>query len=74
MNRTLKESMVRRYHYESHAHLQEHLNIFVNAYNSAKRLKTLRGLTPYEYLIKTWQENPELFHTEPYQLTMGLYT
>lgn len=73
MNRTLKEATVRRYHYESHAHLQEHLDAFVNAYNFAKRLKTLRGLTPYEYLIRNWREHPELFYTEPYQLTLGLY-
>lgn len=66
-------STVRRYHYESHAHLQKHLDAFVNAYNFAKRLKTLRGLTPYECLIKNWREHPELFYTEPYQLTLGLY-
>lgn len=74
MNRTLKEATVKRYHYESHASLQEHLDTFVNAYNFAKRLKTLRGLTPYESLVKNWQEHPELFHAEPNQLTMGLYT
>ncbi len=49
MNRTLKEATVRRYHYETHAQLREHLEAFLNAYNFAKRLKTLRGLTPYEH-------------------------
>ena len=48
MNRTLKEATVRRYHYETHQQLREHLEAFLNAYNFAKRLKTLRGLTPYE--------------------------
>ena len=48
MNRTLKEATVKRYHYESHAQFREHLKTFVNAYNFAKRLKTLRGLTPFE--------------------------
>ena len=43
MNRTLKEATVRRYHYETHAQLREHLEAFLNAYNFAKRLKTLRG-------------------------------
>jgi hypothetical protein len=74
MNRTLKEATVKRYHYESHANLQEHLDTFVNVYNFAKRLKTLRGLTPYESIVKNWQEHPELFHAEPNQLTAGLYT
>jgi len=46
MNRTLKEATVRRYHYETQAQLREHLEAFLNAYNFAKRLKTLRGLTP----------------------------
>ena len=45
MNRTLKEATVRRYHYETHQQLREHLEAFLNAYNFAKRLKTLRGLT-----------------------------
>ena len=46
MNRTLKEATVKRYHYTSHQQLKEHLYNFLNAYNFAKRLKTLKGLTP----------------------------
>ena len=42
MNRTLKEATVRRYHYETHDQLREHLDTFLAAYNFAKRLKTLR--------------------------------
>jgi len=40
MNRTLKEATVRRYHYETHRQLQEHLEAFLTAYNFAKRLNT----------------------------------
>jgi hypothetical protein len=29
---------------------RSHLADFINAYNYARRLKTLKGLTPYEYL------------------------
>lgn len=39
MNRTLKEATGRRYHYDSHGQLREHLAIFLAAYNFAKRLK-----------------------------------
>jgi transposase-like protein len=46
MNRTLKDATVKRYYYDSHKTLAEHLYAFVNAYNFAKRLKTLKGLTP----------------------------
>ncbi len=43
MNRTIKEATVRLYHYDSHDQLREHLETFINAYNFAKRLKTLRN-------------------------------
>jgi len=48
MNRTLKEATVRRYHYDRHHQLRQHIQTFLDAYNSAKRLKTLNGLTPFE--------------------------
>jgi transposase InsO family protein len=47
MNRTLKEATVKRFYYEIHEQLREHLANFVAGYNFAKRLKTLKGLTPY---------------------------
>jgi hypothetical protein len=50
MNRTLKEATVKRCRYETHDQLREHLQTFLMAYNFAKRLKTLQGLTPCEYL------------------------
>lgn len=34
---------------------------FVLAYNFAKRPKTLKGLTPYEYICKIWTAEPERF-------------
>jgi hypothetical protein len=74
MNRTLKEATVNRYYCQTHAHLQEHLATFVNACNFARRLKTLRGLTPYEFIVKTWTEKPKLFFVQPYHHYMGLYS
>ena len=47
MNRTIKEATVKRYHYDRHEQLKTHLSDFINAYNYARRLKTLKGLTPY---------------------------
>lgn len=41
MNRTLKDATVRRFHYETHAHLRQHLAGFVDACNFGRRLKTL---------------------------------
>ena len=48
MNQTIKGATVKRFHYDSHDQLRRHLNDFVSAYNFARRLKTLKGLTPYE--------------------------
>jgi len=65
MNRTLKEATVKRYHYGSHAQLKEHIQAFLVAYNFAKRLKSLRGLTAYEYICKTWTKQPKRFRLNP---------
>jgi len=46
----------------------------LQAYNHAKRLKTLRGLTPHEFVYAQWQKNPAIFAREPAHLTLGLYT
>jgi hypothetical protein len=43
MNRTIKDATVRTYHYENHAQLRDQVTAFLNAYNFAKRLKTLSG-------------------------------
>ena len=50
MNRTIKEATVKRYHYDSHQQLEAHLAVFIDAYNYGRRLKTLKGLTPYEFI------------------------
>jgi transposase InsO family protein len=55
MNRTVKEARVRRCHYDSHEKLHSHLADFVAAYNFAKRLKTLKGLTPSSSSAKPGQ-------------------
>lgn len=72
MNRTLKEATVRRYHYDTHRDLREHLEAFLNAYNFAKRLKTLKGLTPYEHICNVWADQPSRFRYDPLHLTSGL--
>ena len=65
MNRTIKDATVKGYHYENHDRLHEHLQSFIMAYNFATRLKTLKGLTPYEYVCKIWTREPERFKLNP---------
>ena len=74
MNRTIKEATVKRYHYGSHDELKAHMQTFLMAYNFAKRLKTLKGLTPYEYICKIWSEDPDKFVINPHHHTVGLNT
>ena len=63
MNRTIKEATVKRYHYDSHAQLTAHLRDFIDAYNHGRRLKTLRGLTPCEYICKICTAEPDASHS-----------
>lgn len=72
MNRTLKEATVRRYYYSSYDQLREHIAAFVNAYNYAKRLKTLKGHTPHEYIVNCWTTEPKRFNVNPNHHSAGL--
>ena len=72
MNRTIKEATVKRFHYESHEQLRVHVADFMAAYNFARRLKTLSGLTPYEYIAKIWTLEPERFIVDPIHQMPGL--
>ncbi|UOA32897.1 hypothetical protein DSM110093_02704 [Sulfitobacter sp. DSM 110093] len=61
MNRTIKDATVKHFHYDDHDQLRTHLADFMAAYNFARRLKTLGGLTPYEYICKIWTSEPDNF-------------
>lgn len=74
MNRTIKEATVKRFHYESHNQLRTHLADFMAAYNFARRLKTLSGFTPYEYIAKIWTSEPDRFIVYPLHQMPGLNT
>jgi transposase InsO family protein len=72
MNRTIKDATVKRYHYADHQQLTAHLELFVAAYNHARRLKTLKGFTPHQYVCRIWTEEPERFNVNPYHHTPRL--
>ncbi|MEQ9643578.1 MAG: integrase, partial [Alphaproteobacteria bacterium] len=48
-----------------------HLKAFIDAYNFARRLKTLRGLTPFEFISRKWIEEPKRFNLHPDHLIPG---
>jgi len=74
MNRTIKDATVKRFHYTDHDQLRRHLADFVAAYNFGRRLKTLKGLTPYEFICKRWTTQPERFTLNPLQQMPRLNT
>ena len=74
MNRTIKDATVKRFHYDDHDQLRTHLSDFMAAYNFARRLKTLGGLTPYEYICKIWTSEPDRFILNPIHQMPGLNT
>ena len=65
---------MRRYHYGSHDDLRRHVQLFLDACNHARRLKALRGLTPYEFTCQVWAKEPNRFKINPYHHTPGLNT
>ena len=73
-NRTIKDATVKRFHYDSQEQLRIHLLDFMAAYNFTRRLKTLGGLTPYEYICKIWTSEPDRFILDPIHQMPGLNT
>ena len=74
MTRTLTEATVQNDDDQSHQHLKAPLQAVWMASNLAQRRKTLSGLTPYDYIGQSWQQEPEHLTINPYQHTLGLNT
>ena len=69
MHRTIKDATVKRFYYESHDQLRQHL---ADAYNFGRRLKTLKALALYEFIHKAWASQPERFILDPLQQILRL--
>jgi len=74
LSRTIKDTTVKRFHNETNDPLRTQLADFLAAYNFARRLKTLNGLTPYEYICKIWTSEPDRFIRNPIHQMPGLKT
>ena len=72
MNRIIKDATVKRFHYDNHEQLKTHFADFMAAYNVGRRLKSLSGLTPYEYICKIWTSEPDRFIPNPIHKMPGL--
>lgn len=65
MNPTIKEATLKRFHYDDHDQLRNHMVNFISAYNFGRRLETLKSLTPYEFICKCWTSQPDRFKLDP---------
>ncbi len=74
MNRTMEDATVKRYRCDSHDEPRTHLGLFLDAYDHARGLKTLRGLTPYESVGQTWTREPRRFRLDPSRHAPGPYS
>jgi hypothetical protein len=45
--------------------LRDHLAASLDAYGLAKRLKTLKGMMPFEYICRNWADDPDRFRLCP---------
>lgn len=72
MNRTIKAATVKRFHHATREQLESHLAAFLDAYNLAKRLKSLKGLTPCEFIRAVWTKQPNRFRLDPTHHTARL--
>ena len=71
-NRTIKESTIKKHHYSSFEEIDKHINLYLNAYNYAKKLKTIKFLTPIEKVVEVYKSTPKLFHRSPFHNGVGL--
>ncbi|GAA0308286.1 hypothetical protein GCM10009087_17860 [Sphingomonas oligophenolica] len=69
---TIKVGTITLIPIESHRQLDTHLRDFIGAYNFGRRLKTLKGLTPFEYICKIWTIEPDRFTLDPTHQMPGL--
>jgi len=74
VNRTIEDATVSRYHYDDHKQLSQHLEDFIAAYSFGRRLRTFKGLTPYEFISKCWTTQPERSNLSQIHHVPGLNT
>jgi transposase InsO family protein len=74
MNRTIKEATIKTFTYQTNEQLRIHLHSYLMAYNFAKRLKALKGKTPWQFIQEKWTNSPELFIINPNLFSVGLNT
>jgi hypothetical protein len=71
MNGAINDATVKRHFYATHDQLRTQLQNFVDADNFARRRKTLRGLTPSEFIGKASTSHPKQIQNQPAPANAG---
>jgi len=74
MNRTIKDAMVKTYHYDNLHSLKTQVLVFVTAYNFGKYLKTLQWWPPWQGICGAWAKDQSKFRANPHRFILGPYT
>ena len=74
MNRTIKEATIKIYFYEDLSELKKHLMLWLLMYNYEKKLKSLNYSSPYDIILKEFDEKPSNFKENPTQKLQALNT
>ena len=74
MNRTIKDATAQTVHHAWADQLKRHLHAFLLACNCARRLKTLKGRTPYDFICRQWTSEPDRFKLSPCHHSPGSNT
>jgi transposase-like protein len=61
INRTFKDATTNTFTYATHQELKEHLHACLMAYNFGKRLKALKGNTPWQFVLRA----SRIFYCKP---------
>ena len=72
MNRTIKEATIKIYFYEDLDALKKHLMLWLLMYNYEKKLKSLNYESPYDTILKEFDETPSNFKENPVHKLQGL--
>lgn len=72
MNKKIKEHTSKKYHYEDIDQFKKHLYFYMLNYNFNLKLRALKYNTPYESMEEWYKKSPEIFHTNPNHLIVGL--
>jgi transposase-like protein len=64
-NRILKKYTTKTYYYEDLEELKSHMMTFVLYYNHQRKLKSLKYQTPFDIILKEFEQNPSNFNQNP---------